>query len=433
MSAQYLSCRVLSADQIGPHRNATISMGPMRAPTFDTDPATKKYVDDNITDHAVKVSNTAWMDHTFGSDSLGLVSHADRPFLRYNAAASAITGAAFDNKFIVVASAGPHSNPTLALRPFVNLTSADTASCLINTATVQLHPAFATTANATCSLSNVTTTELDLDLDTIGGANDAAIDCKDCDVSGNVNWNGRHIGDLLNLSRVSVGGSLTMIVGQLDMDDCMIPLGGTLLIDATLGRCYSRINLVRGMHLTITNTNSGILNTVYMAACTFNGTVTLNGTGVVVYTDKRSVSNASSLVIQNGASLNVIDYMMTSMNRLFTNDWSIIHNISGTLTAADLYNGPIRTSGIITLTLPSAANFISQLTAILGFQPPNGFNFTSQIFVTSDTLTLDIGGASYLDGTASMTIGAGHQMVNAVVWILDNAIPLYNFLVGTYT
>jgi hypothetical protein len=98
---------------------------------------------------------------------------------------------------------------------------------------------------------------------------------------------------------------------------------------------------------------------------------------------------------------------------------------TGTLTCAQLYGGPIRTNGNVTLTMPTAVNFFSQMTAILGYSPPTGFNFQAIFNSSSNTLTLSQGGAHSWQG--GMTVISNRSAI-MTIWIENNALQFYDVL-----
>jgi hypothetical protein len=61
------------------------------------------------------------------------------------------------------------------------------------------------------------------------------------------------------------------------------------------------------------------------------------------------------------------------------------YSAGATMTTMDLYGGPISCFGTFTLTMPSAADFHSNLSTILGTAPPPGFNFQTAIWAASGT------------------------------------------------
>lgn len=128
--------------------------------------------------------------------------------------------------------------------------------------------------------------------------------------------------------------------------------------------------------------------------------------------------------------------MMTPPLRLVptpTSTFAVALPTTNPLTAAQLYNGPIRCANSnVTLTLPTYEALIgdlttpTSLTGILGFTPPNGFNFRS-IFVPGGngvhiTLTgTGITGVAYVHPS-----GLSYTSANGAIFLIDIVIDTVN-------
>jgi hypothetical protein len=80
--------------------------------------------------------------------------------------------------------------------------------------------------------------------------------------------------------------------------------------------------------------------------------------------------------------------------------------------------------------MPTAANFFSQMTAILGYSPPAGFNFQTYIQAGNGTLTIANSGAGALyfpNGTPSV---AAYKGVILMFWVVVAATS-YGVTVST--
>ena len=165
----------------------------------------------------------------------------------------------------------------------------------------------------------------------------------------------------------------------------------------------------------------------------FRFTIINDDTGVI------SVNNATptlllclpkysrgTLVCSNiGSSAGSWEITIGSMmppTRLFTTSAHL--TTSQTLTCAQLYGGPILSNtSNVTLTLPTAANFFSQMTAILGYSPPTGFNFTTVFMCLSNTMTIAFGGAHQFP-SASKNVANG-RCATMTIWVEDGGVNQY--------
>lgn len=92
---------------------------------------------------------------------------------------------------------------------------------------------------------------------------------------------------------------------------------------------------------------------------------------------------------------------------------TVKYSASATMTAGDLYGGPISTYNSITLTSPSVTNLYNSLTTILGSEPPPGFNFQTALWAASGTQTYAAGTGCTWRGP---TTGAGANYT-AQLWV----------------
>jgi hypothetical protein len=277
---------------------------------------------------ATRTTNTAWVDPTLGDDATGVVSFANKPFATHNGAAAAITTATFNNQFVVQMSPGPHPDPTIVLRPNVLPDSSVSSACYITNA-VTLHPDFAAAAFARGGFSNVyVRSTVDMDLHTIGGATTSYITCSDSIVDGNFGFAARALPDSLALSRVTMGGTFTMVGGFLMANDCEMSVG-KITIDATAIETICTMNAIHGTHMDITNGDSGVNCNVYLKACTINGIINIDGHTTTLHADRSSVSNASAINLLNGGTLDIVDDPITQ------DEIAAIKNATIPLTAAN--------------------------------------------------------------------------------------------------
>jgi hypothetical protein len=126
----------------------------------------------------------------------------------------------------------------------------------------------------------------------------------------------------------------------------------------------------------------------------------------------------------NGSAAGLWSITCTSRTppvRLFTNAFTTPIITDRDLTAAELYSGPVQIgnpSTTTSVTLPTYANLISGLTSLLGFSPPNGFNFRTLIVSNRNNCRIHTGGASYFNSSGGGFITLDDQHRCAVnVWL----------------
>lgn len=182
-------------------------------------------------------------------------------------------------------------------------------------------------------------------------------------------------------------------------------------------------------------------------------TVVNDGTGIITVANGAASTliklsqwmRCKFVLTAGGTAAGVWELVSSSMmapQRLFTNVFAQALT-STTLTAAQMYNGPIQcTNANTTLTLPSYTTLIgnvstaTSLMGILGYMPPNGFNFTS-LFVPGSTtvrVTVNIGGSTgvaYLAPAGTSINGANGALMLLHV-VLDTVNSQYRAITGVY-
>lgn len=160
--------------------------------------------------------------------------------------------------------------------------------------------------------------------------------------------------------------------------------------------------LATGIKYTIHNTGTSPL---YVSASTSTDTLVSLYGGVIGLFECSSTVGASGNWRTSVSSRRppVFDRIYTQ----FMNSTSSNITASAVITTSQLWNGPQRTVNNITLTTPAAATLYTDLTTILGYPPPVGFNFQAYFLSSGNTQTWSAGSGCRFYPIGGITVANG--------------------------
>lgn len=179
------------------------------------------------------------------------------------------------------------------------------------------------------------------------------------------------------------------------------------------------MTLIVGTRFTVINDGTGAI-TVRNATPTTIAVLNYTMRASFVLQD---ISTAAGVWLQTAGSL-------IPPTRLYSNGYATIGPGAVSITTAQLYNGPLVSSNgnTTTVTMPTYTTFMSEMGAILGYTPPNGFNFRTQIVCgNTRTITLSAPDTSVIIARAngnSYTTPASAVLLMEI-WINTTTSKLY--------
>lgn len=205
----------------------------------------------------------------------------------------------------------------------------------------------------------------------------------------------RHFVDQIDTTAITVAGTTLMTFTS----------GGSIEFTGTSPQ-YAYLpdatTLAVGITYRIHNTGTSPL---YVSASGAATTLVTLYTGVVGTFECNSISTAAGVW-----RVSVANRRPPVFDRIYTNFMnSTASNItaSATITTAQLWGGPQRTVNNVTLTTPAATTLYADLTTILGFAPPVGFQFQAYFLSSGNTQTWSAGAGCQFYPTGGITVANG--------------------------
>jgi hypothetical protein len=227
----------------------------------------------------------------------------------------------------------------------------------------------------------------------------------------------RHFIDQLDVAVISATGTTTLTYtsgGSIEFNSAGTQYA--FLPDAT--------TLAIGMKYRLYNSGTSTLYVLASGQPTTSALLTVYG-GVAGLFELTSISTAAGAWRVSASSR-----LAPIADRRFTNVLNVTtFNASATVTTLQVYNGPIRTSGNITLVMPAATQLNADLTQILGIAPPAGFNFTFISYSTTgagNTSTWQAGSGGTVYPTSGALTLAGN-VVGEFMFIIRSS-SAYDFI-----
>jgi hypothetical protein len=208
-----------------------------------------------------------------------------------------------------------------------------------------------------------------------------------------------------------------------------LPVGNVVLTVASSPVQYYAETVVGNFSVRLPNATTLTVGFRFTIINDATGTISVNNASSTLLLNLSKYMRATFVCSNTGTGPGVWEISMGSMfpsARLFTTAAPL--TTSQTLTCTQLYGGPVMSNvNNVTLTLPSAANFFTQMAAILGYSPPIGFNFQTTFMSITNTMTIAAGGAYRFPGTTKTVVAARCAVLT--FWVEDNAANRYDVTV----
>ena len=328
---------------------------------------------------ASRQSNTSWVDQNLGDDLTGAVTYMALPYETVNAASAGIVGAAAADPYLVYLNSGNHAEPSaVLLKPFVMVASLTPVATQLEVAVpapnnvVGIDPSFGPVVGAVGGVSFVTLsggTGIYIDLLALGGAPPATslLEFTDMLITGPVDILARGVDDVVRFLNIDFEEGAALHGGTAHVAYCEVDAGKALEFDATAVACLGIVNAVTGHDLIVTNSNSGVVCTVTVTGCKFDGALTLNGLHVTLNIDRASLPTTVNPIL-NGAVLNILGDLLTQ---------DIVASLNG---------------AAIPLTAANVAVDTATLTSLLGGKVAtsttvNGHALSANVVISASNLT----------------------------------------------
>ena len=260
------------------------------------------------------IANQAFVDNIYGDDTYGRTNLINQPFKTYDVAAAAVLAAPYPplyhNEWTIAVAPGMHTDTSVSL--LANTTLAGDAPRVSHwdiSGGVGLHPSVASAAaGSVVGLYNVrfmSGTDVDLDFagltPTTGGY--GVVDCRNVGFEGPFTYTARTVNDTTRFVSIGIFDGMTFNGGSHYIFTAITFNGAPLVFDASsvpLTANVSNLNTDPGTNIYLKAPNAATTCAVTLTACRLLGTITVDGSGATLYTDRGSLGTVLPTLLNGG-------------------------------------------------------------------------------------------------------------------------------------